>query len=131
MVDGIWRGPDRPGGWRVISPTDSPVVEQVHQCQMVETRIHLLRLAAAGIYHIDGFGRRGSAPGVVTGVRNSTRILGREQIAVLAWRRSPGNDELVRGEAGALVGLEHAITESVLFRQLEVGIQDPGRIVDI
>jgi hypothetical protein len=52
---------------------------------------------------------------VVTSVRNLCRILRGEQIAVWGWRRSSGNNELMGREAGALISLEHAIAESVLF----------------
>src|SRR5271155_4660117 len=123
MVDGIWPCPDGTRRWRVIFPTHSRVVEQVHQSFMLETRIHRFRLAAAGInqpYELPG---RSRAAGVVTGIRDAAWILRNEQVTVLAWRRSTGNDELVRGEAGSLVGLEHTIAKSVLFRQLEVGIE--------
>ena len=33
----------------------------------------------------------------------------------------PDNDELMRGETGTLVGLEHAIAKRGLFRHLEIG----------
>ena len=90
---------------------------------MLETRIHRLRLAASGINQLNEFAGRSCAACVVKGIRDAGRILRNEQVTVLAWRRSTGNDELVRGEAGSLVGLEHPIAESVLFRQLEVGIE--------
>src|SRR5271167_1364726 len=102
---------------------------------MLEARVHFHRLATAGINHLEEFGCGSGTPSVAISIRNPTRILRSEQIAVLlagrSRRRSPGNNELVGGEAGSLVGLEHAIAEGVPLRQLEVGVQWPGRIVDI
>ena len=37
----------------------------------------------------------------------------------------------MRRKTRSLISLKHAVAESVLFRYLEVGIQEPGRIVDI
>src|ERR1700674_557245 len=131
MLNRIRPRPDGACQWGVVSPADSRVVEQVRQGLMLKARVHPLRFATAGVNHLNEFGGRSRTPGVVISIHNPTRILRGEQIADRAWRRSSGNNELVRGKAWPLVGLEHAIAEGVLFSQLEVGVQKPGRIVDI
>src|SRR5208337_647993 len=51
---------------------------------------------------------------------STAHVLGGEKIAGGSGRRSAGKNELVRGKAGALVGLKHAIAEGVLLGQSEV-----------
>src|SRR5208283_1745065 len=48
------------------------------------------------------------------------RILGHEEIATGRWRRSAGNNELVRGEAWSLIGLEHSVPEGILFGECKI-----------
>jgi hypothetical protein len=97
---------------------------------MLEARIHLLRLVTARINHPYEFARSGSTPSVIIPIRNPHRILGCEQIAELltgrGWRRSARDNELMGWQAWSLVSLEHTIAESVLFRELEVGVNSAG-----
>src|SRR5579864_5028039 len=116
MLNGIRPCPDGTCRWGVISPTDSGIIEQIGQGLMIKARVPPLGLAAAGINHLHEFGRRSRTPRVVTRIRDPRRILGGEQIAACAGGGSSGNNELVRWKTGPLVGLEHAITEGILFR---------------
>src|SRR5258708_29162712 len=72
---------------------------------------------------------RGAHGRVTSGVWRTVcdGIFRRKQIASGRWSRCPGDDELMRRKARTLVGLEHAVGESVLLSHLEVGLH-LGRI---
>ena len=109
-------------GGRVIAPGIAFRLQQVGQGWMLKTGKNW----GVGFFAASRIDQRyrGSRGCVASGVGRAAgfRILRREQVASKRWSRCPGNDELMRRHAGALVGLEHAVGEGVLLGQLEVGL---------
>src|SRR6266404_3728086 len=89
---------------------------------MFQAWVYRLRLITAGV-EIGGIddlhnsSRRRDASSCLIGV---DRILGDAEIALLGNRRRSRNNVLVRRETWSLIGLKHAIAESIGFRQREV-----------
>src|SRR5579864_7741553 len=84
---------------------------------MLETGI-LPALMAKRADHNHTLIRRSSA----SRVKHKERVLRSKQLAGRSGSRCAGNDELVRGKAWSLIGLEHAIPECVLLGEREVGL---------
>src|SRR5260370_24310898 len=85
-------------------------------------------LGAGWIDHRYGFAGGTGAPGggVGAGIRGQKHIFRGEEIACGRWRGGCGDDELVSGKAGTLIGLKHAVRESVRLGNLEVRLDVGG-----
>src|ERR1019366_10083505 len=106
----------------VVPPGSAFRLEQVGQRWMFKARIDrgVGGFAAGRIDQLNGGSRRRVASRV--GRAAGAWILRGKQVAPRRRSRSPGNNELMRRQAGPLVRLEHAVGEGVLFGQLQVGL---------
>src|SRR5579859_252616 len=117
MLDRLGSVPDPERG-TVIPPGITVGLQQVSHSGMVKAGKHSSGFAAGGIDH----GNRGTGERIApaAGRARRLRVLRRKQRASNRRSRRSGNDELMRRETGSLVGLEHAVGESVLLGQSKV-----------
>src|ERR1700730_16859427 len=87
---------------------------------MLETGILRGSLPTGGIDHGNKFACGSRATSVCGRAWDSGRIFRRKQIAGRRGGRGTRNDELMRWEAGALIGLKHPVGEGVGLGHLEI-----------
>src|SRR5579859_5742431 len=107
VLDRGGSGPDGSGQRRIVAPGDTRVAEFIRECGLHPRDAGIdggIRgLAAIRVDEIDVFRGRSGATRVSAGIRNTKRIFPDEQFAAVGRFGCSRDQELVRGEAGALV----------------------------
>ena len=93
---------------------------------MFETRINMLIFVSRWIDQIYVILRRSGAASVEGRIRRARGILRHKRGAAHRRYGSAGQDVLMGREAGALVGLKHAIGESEAFGELKIRSHETG-----
>ncbi len=128
MPDGVGSSPDGAGRWRVVLPRDSSLVQLVGERGMLEAGVdrRIGSLASFLINYLHGLIWRCKTASRLL----QSHVLRGEQWTVSVGRGGTRNNELVCGKTRSLVGLEHAVGETVLLRDVEIGLDRAVGVVD-